>query len=180
MTLPTDYIFPNPGDIKRAEKPETIGLYLNSLVDSLTEMYRDMAENINGYQNEWTPKIEGTTAAGTGTYTYQTGYSLRSGINVDVWFDIAWTGHTGTGDMLLTLPYKVKAVNNEPFAGVLAVSNITLSGGYSYATINAQSDTFTALLYQQGTNVPQIGIPMDISGSINGFIRYLGQEFENL
>lgn len=57
-------------------------------------------------EGTFTPVLEGTTSAGVGTYTTQLGAFTRIGNRVFFTINLAWTAHTGTGDMLVSgLPY---------------------------------------------------------------------------
>jgi hypothetical protein len=57
-------------------------------------------------EGTWTPVIAGSTTAGTATYAVQTGTYTKVGDLVHVQSFLIWSGHTGTGNMLLTgLPF---------------------------------------------------------------------------
>jgi len=57
MTLRTDYDFPLPEDIKE-RKPEDFGKYIKKLVDSLEDMYQDVAQNVNGLWHYYTRRYD--------------------------------------------------------------------------------------------------------------------------
>jgi len=63
--------------------------------------------SINAYANgSWTPRAQGSTIAGTGTYTTQNGYYTRIGQIVRASAEIVWTAHTGTGQLqIANYPY---------------------------------------------------------------------------
>jgi hypothetical protein len=50
----------------------------------------------------FTPVVEGTGTAGTGTYTTQSGTYTRIGNRVFVSFKVAWSAHTGVGNLFIT------------------------------------------------------------------------------
>jgi hypothetical protein len=50
----------------------------------------------------WTPVVEGSTSAGTGTYTEQLGRYTKIGNMLFFDFIIFWSAHTGTGNTLIT------------------------------------------------------------------------------
>jgi len=57
-------------------------------------------------QGTWTPTIAGATTAGTASYSVQTGTYTKVGDLVHVQLFLIWSGHTGTGNMLLAgLPF---------------------------------------------------------------------------
>ncbi|MGA4923504.1 hypothetical protein, partial [Bacillus subtilis] len=51
------------------------------------------------YKTTFTPTIVGATAAGTGTYTTQSGTYSKIANIVFLRAYISWTAHTGTGNM---------------------------------------------------------------------------------
>lgn len=53
-------------------------------------------------ESTFTPVLIGTSTAGTGTYTLQVGKQTRIGNIVFVSVELAWTAHTGTGNMRIT------------------------------------------------------------------------------
>ena len=181
MTLPIDIILPlRPEQIKSGD-PADLELYMRDLVNSLTDMYQSMVQNIDGTLQQYTPTIRGSVTAGTGTYTAQTGWYLRQGIIVDVWFDIVWTAHTGTGNAIITLPYKVAKSPNStlvrPFAGTLGSSVIPFAAGYTSLICEAEPDTFNCNGIEYGSGVPFINTGVTPVGRYIGHVRYPGQEF---
>lgn len=57
-------------------------------------------------EGTFTPVIIGASTAGVGTYSTQTGTFTRKGNVVTISINLAWSAHTGTGDMLITgLPF---------------------------------------------------------------------------
>lgn len=178
MTLPIDIIFPLRPDQIRAGGQQ-LELYIRDLVNSLTDMYKDVVNVVNGSLRQFTPVIAGRTTAGTGTYSWQSGWYLRQGLMVDVWFDVQWTAHTGTGVMYLILPYKVANSENRPFAGTLATSTLAYTAGYTATFCEAEPDTFRCNLVQYGSGVAMANFNVTAAGRLIGHVRYPGQEFEN-
>lgn len=94
---------------------------------SLIAAHRDHvhATPITVEQSTFTPRIDGTGTAGTGTYTTQVGYYTRIGNTVFIDIELVWTAHTGSGNMTVEgLP----VTSNANVSAVFAVqwSNITL------------------------------------------------------
>ncbi len=56
-------------------------------------------------EGTWTPVLAGSTIAGTAAYSVQQGNYVRRGNNVKCSIYLAYTGHTGTGQALITLPF---------------------------------------------------------------------------
>jgi len=81
----------------------------------------------------FTPVAIGTTTAGVGTYTAQTGKYNRVGNQIIVNMTIAWTAHTGTGNLrITTLPL----LPNGSYRGVVICDNLTFSGELLCAALN--------------------------------------------
>lgn len=67
----------------------------------------------------FTPMSLGSTSAGTGTYTYQTGFATRNGDRVMGEASLFWTAHTGTGNLIIELVgLPVSAASSTPLSPV--------------------------------------------------------------
>lgn len=116
----------------------------------------------------WTPIIEGTTSAGTGTYSTNTAEYIKIGNLVYVSIQINWSAHTGTGDVRLSgFPYPfgtlypvfTVAANNLTFSGQL-VARAGLSVSYVYlqtfttgGALSAVAMDTAAALFISGTYI---------------------------
>lgn len=89
------------------------------------------ANDLDDYEEgTFTPTILGTTAAGVGTYSVQTGTYIKVGKEVFVDLTVVWSAHTGTGNILVGgLPFTSAAStpcsingNNLTFANQLTAS----------------------------------------------------------
>lgn len=120
------------------------------------------------------PTVVGTTVAGVGTYTTQLGYYSKSGRTLQFHIELAWSAHTGTGNM---------QINGLPFAAwILGDQAVSVSfNGLAVGTpnkqfavrVNANTQTMTLL----SCDVPGgafAAVPMDtvvgvldITGSIH-------------
>ena len=179
MTLPTEWIFPLNEERLRSGNPNQIGEYVEELITTLTSMYQNVSQATNGDIRQYIPLVFGKTVAGQGTYSVQDGWYLRKGLLVDLWFAVSWSGHTGTGDAYIQLPYKVKRTLSTPFVGSLH-GTYNYTGGYTGMFTLANSDTFENLLYKDGPGgLPAIPLQLLTSGTLFGHIRYIGQEIEN-
>ena len=76
----------------------------------------------------FTPQIDGTTAAGIGTYTAQVGTYTKVGNRVFFTVYLAWSAHTGTGNMQVSnLPFTASAfASTHPVA--MSWDGLTFSG----------------------------------------------------
>ena len=121
-------------------------------------------------EGTWTPVIEGTTTAGTATYTTQIGRYTKIGNRVFVSFFVNYNSHTGTGNMKVTgLPFA--AVNLSLFtAGSFgAISGLTLPAGHvpiAYADANAATMTL-ASLPTGGTSTAALAMDATAAFAIN-------------
>jgi len=122
MTLPTDIIFPLRLDFIKTGDQNGLEIYLRDLTETLTQMYSDMSQNINGAIRIWEPKVYGMTTEGVATYVRQGGWLRRSGIITELWFDVSWSAHTGTGNLELT---------NYPFTSI-GTANYRASGSFGW------------------------------------------------
>jgi hypothetical protein len=76
------------------------GLKFPTAAGSYSTLFNDYEEGT------FTPTIKGTTSAGTGTYTSQIGRYTKIGDRVLFDIVIAWSAHTGSGNMRIAgLPY---------------------------------------------------------------------------
>ena len=187
MTLPINSNLP-PYTIRVEEDKESLSKYLGDLSDGLERMYDDIVNVVNGTfrQNgqvgnlNWSPVLKGTTIPGTFTYTHQIGKVLRQGLITDCWFDVEWpSAGAATGNLALTLPYKVALVDEMPFVGILQISNVTLTAGTNLV-INGISNSFNGEFWCVGDGVATANQTIADSGSgrIIGHIRYIGQNDE--
>lgn len=53
----------------------------------------------------FTPTVDGTTTVGAGTYTSQVGTYTRDGNMVTFGINVGWSAHTGTGSMVINIPF---------------------------------------------------------------------------
>ena len=103
-------------------------------------------EAVQGVPQSFTPVIKGSTTAGVGTYTSQSGlYTYSNGI---VYFELVldWSAHTGSGDILIAgFPYAGK--NAEPQSTSWVWANaLTITGqGVFSPTINATQGPLGAI-----------------------------------
>jgi hypothetical protein len=106
----------------------TTGMKLAAVVNSTDKDAN--ANTLDDYQEgTFTPVIEGSTSAGSGTYTTQIGDYTVIGNLCFFNITLVWTAHTGTGDMRITgLPFTTETGNRlYPVAGYY--SNVTSPAG---------------------------------------------------
>jgi len=156
MTLPLNIIFPeDPSELNR----------------ELTFMYQDIARTVNGFNETWTPVIEGGTASGAGTYSSQKGNYYKQGLMVDCWFSIVMSAHSGTGDMKVKLPFKVKNLS-DVWIGEVLDSNVTYPSG-THLVLQGINNTMYARIVACGDGIASANVQVDGTAEINGHIRYM-------
>jgi hypothetical protein len=115
------------------------------------------ANELDDYEEgTFTPVIEGTTTAGTGTYSAngQIGRYVKIGKVVTVWIRLGWTAHTGTGNGAIgALPFTSQAISGgqHPFAATI---------GYETNYDVAANTVLSAYVEPNGTRIffAQIGV----------------------
>lgn len=109
----------------------------------------DLNANFNSpakHDAAWTPRIDGGTSAGVGTYTAQTGRCYRVGRLVFVSCRLVWTAHTGTGVMrIANLPFAIansgRGGITTRYSGGTMVLGIPATNGTTYfEAINPTTD----------------------------------------
>lgn len=116
--------------------------------------------------NNWTPVVAGSTGAGVGTYVKQHGVYSRVGNMIFFTFDLQWSAHTGTGNMLITGFPKQFALANTNYPYLAYVENITLPAGTIQVVFNGANSTTQGSIQANidaATNSPVV---MDGTGTI--------------
>jgi hypothetical protein len=92
-------------------------------------------------EGTWTPVVEGTTTAGTGTYTVQVGRYTKTGNRVQYNLVVLWTAHTGTGNLRVAgLPFTSQTTNNNLHPAAIFSNNLTTPANhYPVANVSANS-----------------------------------------
>jgi len=104
---------------------------------------------LNWYeQGTFTPAAAGTTTAGVGTYSTQVGRYTRVGNLVTVKVALAWSAHTGTGNLIFTgLPFTVANDGADCSMALGYLSNLALTA-LNVLTLIARVNTTTVGAYQ--------------------------------
>jgi hypothetical protein len=121
------------------------------------------SELLDDYEEgTFTPIIIGTTTAGTGTYTTNSGRYTKIGDLVYIQLQIDQTNHTGTGNMRITgLPFTSQSGQQSPF--VTTFNNLALTAGYFGASaLGSNFGTIKLSQYPTGGGGAAF-VPMDTS-----------------
>jgi hypothetical protein len=124
-------------------------------------------------EGTFTPVIQGTTTAGTGTYTAQVGRYTKIGNRVSASIYLAWTAHTGTGNMRISsLPYATPNVTDIASACSVISSNIT-SPASTIVVGQVNQNSSLVILYSQAIATSAINfLALDTSGGISVNVVY--------
>jgi len=121
-------------------------------------------------EGTFTPTIVGGTTAGTGTYTVQSGIYQKIGNRVHFSISMAWTAHTGTGNMLIGgLPY-VPAIS-EVAVCAMEPDGLTYAGDFVHALVVGSVNEFRVRTGATGAVVA--AVPIDTSAGIKVAGSYL-------
>jgi len=141
--------------------------------DDIEEMYREMADAINGFQGTWDVTVDGSST-GTGTYTTQAGYYYRHGLLVDCWFQVVWSAHTGSGDLRIQFPFQIK-LSSDIWVGEVICNSVNYPSG-TQASLKGINNTYYAEMISTGDNIASAKVQLAGTGDVIGHIRYIGQE----
>lgn len=134
----------------------------------------DTGSNVLGrYINttSFTPVVYGSTGAGTATYQEQSGRYSVVGNNVFVNINLRWTGHTGTGDMMISgLPY-IFAAAQSFYPMVCMLQNIAFPASTSWVVGDGVNNTTTMEITASRDGTTFSNVQMSAAGSlhINGW-----------
>jgi len=118
---------------------------------------------LNWYEEgTFTPTSIGTTTAGTGTYSIQSGRYTRIGRTISIQLQLAWSAHTGTGNMKVAgLPF----TSNSTLPSQMSIGafNLALTALYFPLARQEQSTTQINLLQSPTGGGAWVGVPIDTS-----------------
>ncbi len=117
----------------------------------------------------WTPVIAGTTVAGSGTYSAQVGVWVKVGPLVYYTFQVAWSAHTGTGNISITgLPFTSNSTGGNLQVGSTMFNLVTLTAS-NIGVIYVGPSSTTITVNQGPTGGGSLAaVAMDTSATIYG------------
>ena len=108
-------------------------------------------------EGDWTPRIDGNTTAGTGTYTNQKGTYVKIGSLVMAKGYVTWSAHTGTGFMRVAgLPFSSSSTTNTYSSGTIymdAATTITAGAVLQIYLGTSSASAITAFYTSGGASV---------------------------
>lgn len=145
----------------------TVGF--NNGIERAQGLTFDSGVNVLGRYNNttlFTPSIAGSTSAGTATYSSQHGAYSRIGNIVFVQVNLVWTGHTGTGDMLVTgMPF-IFAAAAVSYPMATLIKNIVLPSGAINVVVDGVNNSTQMRVACSRDNTAIALVQMDESGAI--------------
>jgi len=130
------------------------------------------ANRLEDYEEgTWTPVINGSSSAGSGTYSGQSGTYTKIGRTVTFNLSLTWTNHSGSGYIY---------IGGFPFTNgsivtyyVVQTEQISLSSGYQAFTARiAASSTQGYLIQSPASGGDRSVIDIDTTGSVNASGTY--------
>jgi hypothetical protein len=119
-------------------------------------------------EGTFTPRIDGTTVAGTGTYALQSGAYTRIGNVVVAAGVVSITAHTGTGNMVIANLPLTQGVSAPLAVASLRVNNLTHGGGAVVGYVSGS----TIILETEASGSAPVALPIDTSFSIRFSATY--------
>jgi len=108
----------------------------------------------------FTPTVKGSTTAGTGTYSVQSGKYTRTGNLVSFHIELTWSAHTGTGNTVIAgLPTTLTPANFTPRRIVQIVPRIPYTGPVVYAYLNGSTTDLTLVQIDTAGTGSLIALP---------------------
>lgn len=116
-------------------------------------------------EGTFTPRLDGSTVAGAGTYTSQQGVWTRVGRLVTFSASLAWSAHTGTGNMQVALVGLPTAMASPTPSHIVSVSatNLTFTGQLLAYVLPGSSNV---ILGTVATGVAVASVAMDAAASL--------------
>lgn len=113
---------------------------------------------LNQYvEGTFTPVVSGNTTAGVGTYTAQVGTYQRIGNRVHFQLRVTWTAHTGTGVLLVSLPFTANAAANN-YAPLAVYFDGTDAAGQFIAYVPAGGSQAVITGHVSGTGLVSVNV----------------------
>ena len=130
------------------------------------------ANTLDDYEEgTWTPVIEGSSTAGTGSYTIQQGAYTKIGRMVIQTFALTWTSHSGTGNMQVGNLLFPAGTSGRAGAFLTYVNNIALTAGNYISGMYLNTSASVVEISQTPTGGgTATQVPIDTSGSLYGVI----------
>jgi hypothetical protein len=134
-----------------------------------TQSASTSANTLDDYEEgTWTPTIEGTTLAGTATYSTRNGRYTKMGRVVQIECYVQWSAGTGTGNLLITgLPFTSASASVFPQLSISADNLAITLNNYLIGYVNNSATSI--IIAQQstaGSAISRSQLPYDATAEI--------------
>lgn len=125
------------------------------------------ANTLDDYEEgTFTPTVKGSTGAGTGTYTTQTGHYTKVGNVVYFKLTLVWTNSSGTGDLNFGgLPVNSANDANRPVVTIVS-SGVALSASNTLAARKITNNADIEALQEPVGGGSLTTVPLDTAGTV--------------
>lgn len=139
-----------------------------------TQVASSDANTLDDYEEgTFTPVIEGTSTAGTGTYSVQTGRYVKVGKKVTLWGTVIWSAHTGAGNIIINgIPFSSVTSSNIEAIGTCEVINMTLPANSLPVPLLASSQSVVRMYSVTTGTGTAVALAIDTAASIYFNITY--------
>lgn len=175
------HVFTSDGSVMRAQSSNVVfnedGLDMDFRIESDTQanmvlvdagankVYLNNIDVTPDASATFTPVIQGTSTAGAGTYSTQTGVYFCMGNIVHFQLQLTWTAHTGTGNIEVGgLPF-TSANNGINPACAVFFNNLTLAAVGNKVEAALQANSTTIAIREIGSGATAL-IPMDTAADL--------------
>lgn len=176
LTSPNDIVLAPTGDVQLSGKKllnvqNGVAATDGATVQNITNAISALGTIPVYAEGTFTPSIEGRTTAGTCTYSVRTGRYTRHGRLLTVLVRIDYSGHTGTGQMLIKgMPYTMQ---DQPYVGNVLTGSYNRGATTSLACALSAVDNAIQIVQDiPNTGVSVASIDSDGSASITLTITY--------
>jgi hypothetical protein len=150
----------------------TINLTGGQIAFPATQNPSSDANTLDDYEEgTWTPVINGSSSAGTASYSQQTGWYTKIGNVVTIGLYVNFSSATGTGSLLVAgLPFA--SSGTYLVTGSLMTGNIDWPNGYTMATLYKPPGTSYFETYCSADNLGWTLLQMEPAGEMLGGCTY--------
>lgn len=120
----------------------------------------------------FSPTIFGATSAGTATYQEQSGRFQILGNWIVVNINLRWTGHTGTGNMMVGSFPQIFAGAQSFYPSVCMLQNIAFPASTSWIVVDGVNATTTAEVIASIDSGSFTPVQMSVAGSLHSTLIY--------
>jgi hypothetical protein len=152
----------NDTNLKNASSPST---FLSHRGLKLPNIAQTDSKTLDWYEEgTFTPTIEGSTTAGAGTYTIQSGTFTRIGNRIFFTIRLGWSAHTGTGNILIAGWPATPALVYREIPAV--ASDLVYTVGKSLAISFGGASFTKASLVEHGASAAVANVAIDSAAEI--------------